>query len=192
MDVNGIKTMRNRMARALGQFRDDREGSVTVEVVVLLPLLFWAFCGLYSFFDVFRQNSISQKAAYTVSDMLSRETTPVTDDYLDSMQQLLGFLTRSTEDRQIRVTVVRWDEDSSEHSVEWSQTRGGVEALDGDTVNGWTDRLPVMVDEERLILVETWVHYTPPFNIGLGDQVLRTFVFTRPRFAPQVLFQASA
>ena len=52
--------------------------------------------------------------------------------------------------------------------------------------------LPLMVDEERQILVETRTVYEPPFTVGLSQQTLRTFVFTRPRFAPQVLFDASS
>lgn len=176
----------------IAAFVDDTRGAVAAEAVVMLPLIFWAFCGLFTFFDAYRQNSINQKAAYTISDMLSRETSPITNDYLDSTQQMIEFLTRSGQERRLRVTVVRWDEDTGEHNVEWSEVRGTVDALDTDTVNGWVDKLPVMVDEERIILVETWTNYEPPFNIGLNQQTISTFVFTRPRFAPQVLFDASA
>lgn len=180
------------LANRIAGFKDDTRGTVTVEALVMLPLLLWAFCALFTFFDAYRQTSINHKAAYTLSDMLSRETSPVTNDYLDSAQSLLGFLTRSSTDRRMRISVVRFDLDNNEHLVEWSQTRGTVTPLDNGTLLTWTDRIPVMVDEERLILVETWTDYDAPFNVGLNGQTISTFVFTRPRFAPQLLFDAAA
>lgn len=173
-------------------FRDETDGTVAVESVVMLPLILWAFCGLFVFFDAYRQNAISQKAAYTISDMISRETAPIDNDYLDGMYSMLNFLTRSGQERRMRVTIVRYDADGDEYHVEWSQTRGTMDPLEDADVNAWTDKLPIMVDEERLILVETRTIYEPPFNIGLNQQSLNTFVFTRPRFAPQVLFDAAA
>lgn len=180
------------LAQRMAAFRDDTRGTVTVEALVMLPLLLWAFCALFTFFDAYRQTSISHKAAYTLSDMLSRETSPVTNDYLDSAQELLGFLTRSDTERRMRVSVVRFDLDQNEHFIEWSQTRGAIGALDNATIGSWDARLPVMVDEERIILVETWTDYNAPFNVGLNGQTISTFVFTRPRFAPQLLFDGAA
>ena len=177
--------------RAAG-FARDTKGTVTVEAVIMLPLLLWAYCALFTFFDAYRQTSMNHKAAFTISDMLSRETSPVTNAYLDSVHSMLGFLTHSAHVRKMRVTVVRYDEDTDEHYVEWSETRGAVAALDDTTVGGWEAKLPVMVDEERLVLVETWTDYSAPFNVGLDGQTINTFVFTRPRFAPQLLFDASA
>ena len=52
------------------------------------------------------------------------------------------------------------------------------------------NRLPVVPNNERLILVETWADYNPPFNVGINRQYLYNFVFTRPRFAPQVKYEA--
>jgi Flp pilus assembly protein TadG len=181
-----------RLRARLTGFADDTRGTVTVEALIMLPLLLWAYCALFTFFDAYRQTSINHKAAYTLSDMLSRETSPVTNDYLDAAQSMLGFLTRSGTERRLRVTVVRYDMDDDEHYVEWSEVRGTVSALDDATVGTWETRLPVMVDEERLVLVETWTDYDAPFNIGLNDRTISTFVFTRPRFAPQLLFDASA
>ncbi|UYV38640.1 hypothetical protein N4R57_06205 [Rhodobacteraceae bacterium D3-12] len=119
--MNMMKT--SPLARRIAGFRDDTRGTVTVEALVMLPLLLWAFCALFTFFDAYRQTSISHKAAYTLSDMLSRETTPVTNDYLDSAQEMLGFLTRSDTERRMRVSVVRFDLDQNEHFIEWSETR---------------------------------------------------------------------
>ena len=182
----------SRLRARISEFSQDARGSVTIEAVIMLPILLWAYCALYTFFDAYRQTSINHKAAYTISDMLSRETSPVTNDYLDSAHSMLDFLTRSGAERRMRVTVLRYDLDDDEHTVEWSQVRGAVGALDNAEINTLVSKLPVMVDEERLVLVETWTDYDAPFNIGLNGRTISTFVFTRPRFAPQLLFDASA
>lgn len=174
----------SRIIRArIGTFAGGNRGSVTVEAAIMLPLLVWAYCALYTFFDAYRQTSISHKAAYTISDMISRETDPIDDAFLDGSYQMLNFLTRSPDARRLRVSVIRYDSDMDVHEVEWSHTRGTVAALDNDALTDWDTKLPVMVDEERLILVETWMDYDAPFSIvNLNGQTIETFIFTRPRF----------
>ena len=176
-----------RLMRArLRAFAEETRGSVTVEAAIMLPLLVWAYTALYSFFDAYRQTSINHKAAYTISDMISREA-QINDSYLDGAFSMMSFLTRNTTDRKLRVTYVRYDGDEDEYIVQWSEARGGATAMAEGEANDMRARLPVMVDEERLILVETWASYTAPFRIvNLTNQVIDTFVFTRPRFGQQV------
>jgi len=45
-----------------------------------------------------------------------------------------------------------------------------------------------MPHNERLTIVETFVKYDPPFNSGLSNHEITNFVFTRPRYAPRVLW----
>ena len=180
-----------RLLRArLSAFAQESRGSVTVEAAIMLPLLVWAYCALYTFFDAYRQTSLSHKAAYTISDMLSRELNPIDDGFMDGTYDMLNFLTRSHNDRRMRVSVIRFDGDANEHSVEWSQTRGTINALDPDSATDWDSKLPIMVEEERLILVETWTDYTSPFPIvGLTDRTIETFIFTRSRTSPQICWE---
>ena len=174
----------------LRAFADDTQGSVTVEAAIMLPLLVWAYCALFSFFDAYRQTSMSHKAAYTISDMISRETNPIDGSFMDGSFDMLNFLTRSGNERRLRVSVIRYDEDEDKMHVQWSKTRGLVAEHGAGAADGMRDKLPIMVDEERLILVETWTDYTAPFRIvGLTDQTIETFVFTRSRFSPQVCWE---
>ncbi|KPP85777.1 MAG: hypothetical protein HLUCCO07_01635 [Rhodobacteraceae bacterium HLUCCO07] len=182
-----IRRIRPRLQR----FASGQSGSVTIEAVIMLPILFWAFCALYTFFDAYRHTSIVHKTAYTISDAISRETNPIDDAYLDGQHGLMSFLTRSSSTHRMRVTVVRYDADDEEYHVEWSQTRGPVSAHPTGDAGALEEQLPTMADEERMIVVETWSDYEAPFRIGLDDTTIQTFVFTRPRFAPQVLFSAS-
>ncbi len=47
-------------------------------------------------------------------------------------------------------------------------------------------QLPIMRDNEFMMIVETWVGYTPMFDIGIAPHDVVNFVFIRPRYAPRV------
>ena len=171
--------------RRLRNFRDDNRGTVAIEAVIALPILFWAFLSSFVFFDAYRQSSINLKAAYMVGDMLSRETNAIDPDYLDGMKSLFDYLTKASTESRLRVTVVQWDEEDQTYSRDWSKAKGaGISELSNADLRSMHTQLPVMSDNERLILVETWAHYTPPFKIGLAERDMYNFVFTSPRFAP--------
>jgi hypothetical protein len=173
----------------IAAFRDDTRGTVTVEAALMLPLLFWTWAAMYVFFDAYRQASIVQKAAYTVGDLLSRETDYITNAYMDNTMELYGFLTPSTSNNAIRVSVIRWDDDEQIYKLDWSRVRGSRPELTNNGVSNWHNKLPMMPHNERIILVEAWSNYDAPFTVGLENSSLEAFVFTRPRFAPQLLWQ---
>lgn len=174
----------------LRQFRHNAEGALTVEFVIYAPLLLWLFAAVYTFFDAFRQDTVNLKAAYTISDLISRETSELNEDYIDSMHAMTQLLVRSDSDVSLRVSVVRWDEEDDRYYLDWSKVRGAafVEWTDA-TISNVEDDLPTMPDQERVILVETRNDLEPAFNVGLPSLDLDNFVFTRPRFAPLVYFE---
>jgi Flp pilus assembly protein TadG len=177
------------MAR-LRAFAQDTRGTVAVEAVIALPILFWTFLASFVYFDAYRQTSINIKAAYMVSDVLSRETNAIDNDYMDGMMSLFDYLTNANDPTKLRVTVVQWDEEDQRFLRDWSQTRGSVSALRSSDLTGIADKLPVMSDNERVILVETWSSYTPPFSVGLASREMYNFVTTSPRFAPLLAWES--
>lgn len=170
------------------RFAQDNSGSITVEFVLAMPILFWSFMAAYVFFDGYRQSAVNLKAAYTISDLVSRETSFIDDDYIDSMLNLLQLMTdaSSSGDVTMRISVIRWDQDDDRYYLDWSANRGFSEELTNANLNDLKDRLPTMPDNERVILVETNTVFVPLFNIGMDDINLSNFVFTRPRFVSQV------
>ncbi|MEZ5674638.1 hypothetical protein SAMN06265173_10388 [Thalassovita litoralis] len=179
------------LSRQLRRFRDDTRGTVAIEAVIALPVLFWVFLASFVFFDAYRQHSINVKAAYMVGDMLSRETNAVDTEYLDGMKSLFDYLTKASTQSRIRVTVLQWDEEDEAYTRDWSEVRGGgIAELTNADLQSLSSKLPVMSDNERLILVETWAHYTPPFKVGLAERDMYNFVFTSPRFAPLLRWQS--
>lgn len=181
---------RSLLLARLKAFAADTRGSVSVEFVLVMPALFWVFMMSYVYFDGYRQSSLNLKATYTISDLISRETQTLNTEYVDSMYELMKVLIRSDSPVQMRITVIRWDEDDNRYYVDWSTNRGYALNLSNDTIADLKSKLPLMPDNERVILVETINTYVPPFEVGMGEKSLENFVFTRPRFAPQVLYEA--
>ncbi|MEQ5871104.1 pilus assembly protein [Sagittula sp. NFXS13] len=180
-------------------FLRDTEGSMTIEMMLWLPLILTVIAGTFSLHDAFRYKTLNTKAAFTISDAISRETTAIDGPYLDGMVDLMAFLTRSEGPYSLRVTLVRFDagEDTTdgttpaatgEYLVEWSQTRGEFGELQTMDLADMTDQLPVLLDNEHVIVVETETDYTPPFAVPALNEarMFYTFGFTRPRFAPKI------
>ena len=174
----------------LRAFRRDTNGSVSIETAFYLPALLLIFAAIYTYFDAFKQESANLKAAYTISDLVSRETNAVNNDYIDSMHALTQVLIRAGSSVSLRISVIRWDEGDNRYYVDWSVNRGTQMLSWTDaTISEVEDNLPAMPDQERVILVETKNAVDAAFNIGLPDMNIYNFVFTRPRFAPQIVFE---
>ena len=178
-----------RLAQYLRGFRDEDQGSIAVETIIVIPILFWGYLSMFAIFDAYRQQAINQKAAYTLGDIISRETTPIDNNYLIGAREMLAYLTANeTTDVALRVTSVTYDEDNDEYVRFWSEKKGWMPELSNEAIQALRDNLPVMPDNETVVVVETFVNYDPPFNTGLQNREIHNFVFTRPRYAPQVLW----
>ncbi len=177
----------------LRNFRKDEEGTIAIELVLIIPALFWAYLAMFAIFDAYRQYSVNQKGAYTLGDMVSRETTPINGEYLNGSRELLQYLTNTRElsDVAIRVSSLKFDADNDIYELDWSEKRGWVTSLSASQVENWHDRLPVMTNNEYVTVVETWVKYDPPFNTGLSNREIQNFIFTKPRYAPRVLYEGT-
>ena len=177
------------MRDLLRTFRKDEQGTISVELVLILPVLFWGYLSMFSIFDAYRQHSLNQKAAYTLGDVISRETAPIDNSYLIGSREMLAYLTANMKDDvAVRITSVTFDADNDEYKKYWSKNKGWMPALSNEAIQALREDLPVMPDNETVVVVETFVKYDPPFNTGLQTREIHNFVFTRPRYAPQVLW----
>ena len=170
----------------LRQFRRDEEGSMLAEAVIMFPTLFAAVLATFVFFDAFRNQSINLKAAYTVSEALSRESDLITNTYMVNAWRMHRFLTNSPSLTRLRVSLIQYDADNDEVLLVWSRHKGGAGTLNQNRVNAMVaaDAIPVMPHLETLIVVQTWVDYEPNFSIGMAGFSFENTIFTRPRFAP--------
>lgn len=187
--------LRTRFAR----FRNEDRGTVSVETVLIFPLLLWAYAAMFIYWDAYKAQNVNLKATYTIADMISREdaTSLITPDYIDGMNDVYSFLVRRATGNDVRVSVVDFVPDPSDPTapaqmrLRWSHATGSY--------TGHTDvtpiqaRLPQMPSGAELIVVETQMTWSPPFNftlepIGLSTRGMTQLVFTSPRFAPQILW----
>lgn len=182
--------LKSRLLDYIRNFRDDTRGAVSIEFVMMMPLLFWAHMAIFVYFDGYRQSTVNLKAAYTIGDILSRETQEVNDTYIDSLHSMYKELTRAGSQTALRVTIVRFDETDDRYYVDWSANRGFDGAISDANIGSLHTQMPTMPDQERVILVETQNIFVPLFGIGMTNKTLYNKVFTRPRFAPQVVWGA--
>ncbi len=178
--------MLRRLTSRLRRFRRDEEGAMIAEVVIMFPTLFAAVIAMFVFFDAFRNQAINLKAAYTISDAVSRETEMITNTYLINAWRMHRFLTNSPALTRLRVSVIQYEADDDSYSVVWSENKGGAGNMENAELQRMVgnNEIPVMPDGEVLIMVQTWVDYTPNFSVGLDSFTFENTIFTRPRFAP--------
>ena len=170
------------LQKRIAKWRADESGSVAVETILMVPLLAWAMLSTLSFFDAYRTEAISTRASLTIADMFSRETDYINNTYMDGARNLLQFLTLADDAPDLRVTVIRWDEDEDRHRRVWSRQRGGVGWLSQSQVANLADRLPEMTDDEVIILVQTFTDYEPIYGVGIDPYRISTFTVISPRF----------
>lgn len=179
------------LARALRAFRRDEAGSMAIEGILVLPLLAWVYVASFVLFDGFHAQSIKVKAGYTIGDVLSRETGYVTPAYMNSLYALQDVLLDTDAPRRLRVSAIEYEATGDQYLVRWSQVRGGGAALTNAALIGLRPKLPIMVDEEVVVLTETWADYVPVFDAGIDPFTFTDLVVTRPRFASQLCWNSS-
>lgn len=178
-----FRTVVCRARRALSR----EEGSMSVEAMIIVPVLVWSMLGSWVFFDAFRAQFVNAKASYTIGDIMSRETGYITDEYIDSLYTVHRFLVSRNDAIRLRISVIHYDEDSDEYTVIWSENRGGGGTISDSDLANMIERIPEMADAGRAIIVQTSVNFTPIFG-ALGNLTFDDFVVTRPRFSAQVCF----
>ena len=179
--------MFTRTRKFFARFRREEEGSIVAETVIMFPTLFAACLATYVFFDAFRNQSVSLKAAYTISDALSREDGYITNTYMNSLWRIHRFLTNSAHNTRLRVSMIEYDADDDKYYVCWSRNKGGM----GNLTNGGLQQLvnanqiPVLPEDQGVFLVQTSVAWEPIFSIGRNWSMdFQNLVVTAPRFSP--------
>ena len=171
----------------LRRFGRDETGTLVAESVLVLPFMLWSYLALFVYWDSYRAVNTVQKAAYTISDMISREMVPVTEAYVKGMDSVIEYLIDADQDASIRVTSITWSQINNRYEVLWSRSPGNaMPQLTTGTVALIAGKLPVLYDGDSVVLVEVNVNYSAAFNVGINDQTLHQFIVTRPRFVPRV------
>lgn len=187
------------LAHRIRRFRDQEDGLVMTEFLILLPLLVWAFIALFAYWDAFRTVNASQKAAYSISDLISRQSM-VDTTFINGMQTVTEYLINDSPDIRIRITSVKYKDSTKKLHVLFSRSPGDkMKRLTNADVNlsAFRERIPMMADQDSVVIVETEVEYMPAgwyvrkerdsveqfyLDVGIPYSTFRNFVVTAPRY----------
>jgi Flp pilus assembly protein TadG len=154
----------------LRRFRRDERGTLIAEAVIVLPMLIWVYLALFVYWDAYRSINTSQKAAYTISDMISREmnSSPLTPAYIKGMRDVMKYLVDSDQTVKLRVTSVTWSQSRNRYEVDWSVSPDNAfPLLTTSNISTVKARIPTLADGDHVIVVETDVAYHALAN-GFG------------------------
>ena len=175
-----------RLRQSARRFSARTSGSVTIEGIFIIPVMALGMTGFYAFWDAYKTQNVVQKAAYSVSDMLSREMIPATPAFIDGLDRTLEYLIGS--DVRIRVTSVRRVANGplglQGLDVLWSYSPGNVMLpLTEATLTEVEPDIPMMAVGSNMVVFEVSVPYSPVTEI-LELDTIRETVAMRPRFLP--------
>jgi hypothetical protein len=185
-------------------FLKDESGVLLAEALIMLPILIWGFIALVVYWDLFRVLNVAQKASYSISDLMSRQEV-VTEAFVAGQQNVLEFLTPGAEGSRMRITSMQLEEGfddpanplfdgNDDFCLIFSRSSDAtIPAYQQSELKDLAERIPDMNDTESVIVVETWVDYSPDFDTGVlnaapgvSDQTFYNFIVTRPRNGKRV------
>jgi hypothetical protein len=180
------------LKRQFQAYLRDEDGLILAETLIMLPLLIWVLVALFIYYDVFRTISLTQKAAYTVADLLSRQENELPLAYADGLQNVVDFLTPGGHPVALRITSFQYDEpeDKFELLFSYSPDNKVVDLIDEADLAVWkaNDQIPNLSHLESVFVVETEMTFTAQldtaiagFMIGVEDAKYGQFIVTRPR-----------
>ncbi|WP_417257762.1 TadE/TadG family type IV pilus assembly protein [Celeribacter sp.] len=178
------------LKNSLNAFRRSDEGSMSVEAILVTPLLLTSVMLSYGWFTAFDAKARANKAAYTISDYVTRQTDAITPEFIEGLGNIYRFLNNEG-DIALRVSSVRWstsDDEDGDYELLWSAATGTYSALEDADISDISERLPILTDGGEVIVVETVRPWTAPFNVGLGEVFFSDFVTTTPRFSTQIAY----
>ena len=183
-----------RLRQSLRAFSRDDRGVLLVEFLFLVPMMIWAFIALVVYWDVFRTINVSQKAAYSISDLMSRQVI-VKQTFLDGMDDILAFLTPGASASRLRITSLRFDAGPTNATTDDKyvlvfshSSSSSIPKYTQTSIQPLKTMIPSLDNTESVIIVETWVDYSPDFDIGvlnmapgLAWQTSTQFIVTKLR-----------
>lgn len=191
-----------KLKHRFASFLRDEDGLILAEGLIMMPLLVWAMVAMFIYWDVFRTINISQKAAYSVADLLSRQRTEIPLTFANGLQNVLDFLTPGGHPVKMRITSFECKSSAGpvadqicngargDYRLLFSHSPGNkIATLTETDIQAWKGtKIPTMVHNESVFVVETQIDYKAQlpvallgFLIGVDDQSFGEFIVTRPR-----------
>ncbi len=179
-----------RLSLQLENFANDESANITIEFVVILPLLTLWYIGTLVFFDAYKSRMAADNAASVIADILSRfEPSPLKPGYeQDEIDEMLllrtSMLPKAPPGGWLRVSAIEYVDATGTYKVNWTcvGTGGTVGPLDHADIP--LNSIPLMIDGEVVLLVESEVPYVPLVDwVGISITSWTSLAAIKPRFA---------
>jgi Flp pilus assembly protein TadG len=177
------------LKKLLSNFKRNERGVITLEMIIMMPLMVLWIVGSNSFFDAFKTYLRASKATYTAVDLVSRQT-EVGPTYIGNVGTIFeSIVDADGATSTVVISSIRMWNDALE--IEWSRN--------ANNSNGLTDvgqiplaYVPNLRNGETIILIQTSVPFVPIH--AWGNLTAKTFTNTvavTPRFDVRVSYNAS-
>jgi hypothetical protein len=180
-------------------FLRNEDGLVLAEALFMMPLLIWGLVAMFIYWDVFKTINMTQKAAYSIADLLSRQKNTIPLTYANGLQNIMTFLTPNGHPVTIRITSFECvstiapnvcDATSGSYKLLFSHSPGAkITALTQANIQQWkTTKIPTLTNGQSVFVVETSVAFKAQLQtaiaglmVGVTDNTFGEFIVTRPR-----------
>ncbi len=180
-------------------FLRNEDGLVLAEALFMMPLLIWGLVAMFIYWDVFKTINMTQKAAYSIADLLSRQKNTIPLAYANGLQNIMTFLTPNGHPVTIRITSFECvspiapnvcNSTSGSYKLLFSHSPGAkITALTQANIQQWkTTKIPTLTNGQSVFVVETSVAFKAQLQtaiaglmVGVTDNTFGEFIVTRPR-----------
>ena len=165
----------------------------------MMPLLIWGLVAIFIYWDVFRTINMTQKAAYSIADLLSRQKNTIPLAYANGLQNIMNFLTPGGHAVKMRITSFECNSPTGtklcnattgSYKLLFSYSPGNkIAVLTEPNIQPWmTSKIPTLSNGESVFVVETSVEFQAQLKtaiaglmVGVTDNTFGEFIVTRPR-----------
>lgn len=180
------------MKNLFKKYKSDNTGVMTMEFMVLLPILLMWFAGTFVFFDAFHKWMKSLKATYTISDLLSRQLS-IDDQYLFDLDRIFDKLSfsRDPDNTWFRVTHLRYAGGALQ--LIWStETKDQTSFTNApgqmDGLAEIQQYIPTLVSGEYITLLQSYRPFNPLFDwVGLEGTTFTNTIAAPQRFTSELI-----
>jgi len=167
----------------LKRFAKDESANMTLEFIIITPVLITWWVGSVVFFDAYDARSGAARVSHTIADLVSRQT-EVNNAFIDDMLTLQNRMLPFEPVGVIRITQLYQDIDGN-LSIEWSYATNGIDITDLDDIP--MSIMPPLANEQYIMLVESNVPYIPMSRwVGIEAQTWINQVYINARFVDQI------
>ena len=187
-----------RLKQRFGTFLRDEDGLILAEGLLMLPLVIWALVAMFIYWDVFRTINVTQKAAYGIADLLSRQKADITPTFANGLQKVVDFLTPGGHPVKVRITSLECvaptgpgcTATNGSYKLLFSfSPQNKTAVLTQANIQNWKNgKIPVLNHGESVFVVETEVAFKAQlqtaiagFMVGVDDAKYGQFIVTKPR-----------